>query len=86
MTIRINSQHDASVTFPRILGMDVRMVTDNVERTEEHGQLRRCIDGRWRVNERVFAILDVAYFACDWIDLDHHCTRTLIVVDEEKRQ
>jgi len=83
MTYRIESQHEASVTLPRILGMDVRMITDNAERTEEHGQLRRCIDGRWQVNERVFAVSDVTYFLCEWIDHDHYCTRTLIVVDEE---
>jgi len=79
---RLDHQRHAETTLPRILGMVVTLVIDDEARTPQTGKLMRCYDGRWQVNDRVFALYEIDAFHCAWIDFEHNRTMTTIVVDE----
>jgi len=79
---RRQHQGDAERMLPRILGMVVTLVIDDEARTTQTGKLMRCYDGRWQVNDRVFALYEIDAFHCAWIDAEHNRTMTTIVVDE----
>ena len=70
--------------LPRIIGMVVTLVIDDEARTTQTGKLLRhtWTDRAWCVNDRVFALHEIDAFHCAWIDAEHNCTMTTIVVDE----
>lgn len=70
--------------LPQLLGMELKLITDNAARTSERGKLMRTTDGRWQVNARVFGTDEMLSCHIGWVDRDaHQCgPDTVIVVGE----
>ena len=79
---RLEHQHDAQQTLPRIMGMVVTLIIDDEGRTSQTGKLCRRVDGGWQVNDRAFSIPEIDAFFCAGIDFASNYTVTTIVVDE----